>query len=551
MAIPVISDLPPAPTRSDGPDDFTPKADAMIGALQPLVLQINIATQWMAGQLTEAQAQAAAASAAATAAAASAAAASASKNAAAQSAIDATENGAAQVALAEEQVALAVNAKNAAEVAAVAAGAAAGLPEERVPYSVLQINPAGNVAWGDGLIDKTTAAPGQALMLGSGKVPKWDFPGQQIGDVLITARNPGALYLPADGSIRLQTAYPELFAKVGLVGGNVGVSWPEIDPAGGATVIDIAASTSGTVIVTFLNSAVVRRSTDRGQTWANVNLPASTSGRIETDNAGTWMVAGPATSVFRSTDDGQTWQTITVPSGVWGKPKYCGANVWLIGASSASTGQTLLRSTNNGASFVHNDYGVAASVVSIETNGKGLVLLQSSSLRKSTDYGATWSNGPTISGHFVSMHTDKNGTWIGNTSSSSNSPPQRSLDDGASFSTFTVTGYSGGFYWSFIAYGLIFLRIYSEVAAANKLYVYVGNGVFNLIPNSALVGGQSNGNFRIVDAGQGVLIGPSINAGKLVRSAPQFPYDTATQFATPLVTAPAGAAGYIKAKELA
>ena len=35
MAVPVISDLPSSPTRNDGAADFTTKADAMIGALQP------------------------------------------------------------------------------------------------------------------------------------------------------------------------------------------------------------------------------------------------------------------------------------------------------------------------------------------------------------------------------------------------------------------------------------------------------------------------------------------------------------------------------------
>ena len=68
-AVPVIGDLPPAPTRSDGPADFTPKADAMIGALQPLVVQSNIAIQWMNGRLTDAQAAQAAAAASAAAAA--------------------------------------------------------------------------------------------------------------------------------------------------------------------------------------------------------------------------------------------------------------------------------------------------------------------------------------------------------------------------------------------------------------------------------------------------------------------------------------------------
>ena len=48
---PVIPDLPPAPTRSDGSADFTPKADAMIAALQPMVTAENALAAWVNGAL--------------------------------------------------------------------------------------------------------------------------------------------------------------------------------------------------------------------------------------------------------------------------------------------------------------------------------------------------------------------------------------------------------------------------------------------------------------------------------------------------------------------
>lgn len=82
MAVPVISNLPPAPTRSDAPADFTPKADAMIGALQPMVVQINTSLTWIATQVNAAEGYAVTASQAASAAGNSAAAADASRIAA-------------------------------------------------------------------------------------------------------------------------------------------------------------------------------------------------------------------------------------------------------------------------------------------------------------------------------------------------------------------------------------------------------------------------------------------------------------------------------------
>ena len=165
MAVPVISDLPSASTRNDGAADFTTKADAMIDALQPLVVQINIATQWMNGTLSAAQAAQAAAAVYATAAAGSA-------TAAANSATAATTNGAVQVTLAAAQVTLATTqaqlattngaaqvalattqANNAAASAATAtamaqaAGAAVGPPPALNKF--LGTDSAGNVAWRD------------------------------------------------------------------------------------------------------------------------------------------------------------------------------------------------------------------------------------------------------------------------------------------------------------------------------------------------------------------------------------------------------------------
>lgn len=336
-----IPELPVPPLRTDGRADFTIKADALMAALPPMVVNINSRLTWIWEQVGVIDGYRQAAATSATNAAGSANAASGSATAAANSATAATNNGAVQVNLAKDQVALAQQAATAAQSAAQAAGAAAGLPGGRVPFTVLQINSAGNVSWGDGLIDKSNALPGQALMLGTGKTPQWAFPGQQVGDVLLTCRDPGALYLPANGSIRLQSAYPALFAKLGLIGGAIGTAWADYDYGGIATSL-IAASLGGTVIV-WQSQTQVRRSTDRGQTWANITTPSlgNNAADIKTDGAGTWIItSGSMASPFqclRSTDDGQTWQLVALPApnsgqgagASWGKLLYCGNGVWL------------------------------------------------------------------------------------------------------------------------------------------------------------------------------------------------------------------------------
>lgn len=170
MVVPVISDLPPAPTRNDGAADFTPKADAMIGALQPLVVQVNIATQWMNGTLSATQAAQAAAAA--------------SASAAANSATLAGD----KLTLATTQANNAAASASSALTYAQAAGASAGIPTP-VANRFLGTDAAGN--------------------------PLWKSAGQQIGDILYTALAVGPEYKLADGSTYLQASYPDWVSKVG------------------------------------------------------------------------------------------------------------------------------------------------------------------------------------------------------------------------------------------------------------------------------------------------------------------------------------------------
>ena len=125
-APPIVSPLPQAPNRNDAPADFSSKADTFVAALPPMVAQENSLATWMYTTSQEVAGYVTTASNAANAAASSASAANGSKNAAAQSAIDATNNGAQQVTLATQQVALAQTAANNAQASATAAESAPG-----------------------------------------------------------------------------------------------------------------------------------------------------------------------------------------------------------------------------------------------------------------------------------------------------------------------------------------------------------------------------------------------------------------------------------------
>lgn len=542
MAIPVISDLPPAPTRSDGPGDFTSKADAMIGALQPLVLQINIATQWMAGQLTEAQAQAAAAAASAGAAADSAAAANASKLAAAQSASDATTNGAAQVALAAAQVTLAQQARDSAQVAAAAAQSAAGLPSMLGnALKVLRVNSgATGVEWGLGLplLPGASGGPGKVLTIAAGGTTLQWAELFKIGDIFTSARNPGALWLPADGSIRAQSSYPALFAELGLIGNNIGSVWqttsnPLSNPS-------VTSGANGTTIA-ITGAGLISRSTDRGQTWsAATDISIANPQRTITDGKGTWIVLTSSINgvAKRSTDDGLTWSNINMPgtsAGGWSKGCYAGGTTFLaIRSNYADTVAAI--STNGGLTWTTFAHGFGSvSVQDIASDEAGTVIMIAGNIiKRSSDFGQTFTTlaGTGISASLGVVGTDKLGTWIvsGN---NANTSLYVSVNNGLGF-TLTPLGTTGAPAGILNAdAGLVVLF------ASTTQYIYKSGIISNFTSPNALSGNSSS-------PGGNVLI----TLGGTQRALPYI-YDTSTQFQLPAMPVVPGVKSYIKALEVA
>ncbi len=557
MAIPNVTPLPRAPSRADGQEAFNQYADPFIAAMPPMVVQVNASLTWIGQQVTTIDGYRQAAATSATASATSA-------TAAANSATQATTNGATQVTLAAAQAQAAAAAKTDAQAAlastqavAAAAQSSAGLPSlVGNAYKVLGVNSAANgVGWVYGLPNASIAKTGQSVMLAADKSPYWGYAGQQVGDILFTARNPGALYLPANGSIRSQSSYPVLFAALGLIGGVIGTAWADYD-FGGASGVHTA-SLSGTVIV-WQSATVIRRSTDRGQTWANITTPTLLGGAaadIKTDGAGTWIILSSITSApyqcLRSTDDGLTWQSVTLPAtssgaaGVWIKLIYCGNGVWM---ASSSYSLTMLRSANGGASWVTITHGYpVGSIAALCANGNGTVLISgydgsNYTVKKSIDNGQTFSNFLTLASGTNCISTDGQGTWI---IALNGINALRSFDDAASsssFTSFTITGGVGSNTDIAFVSGLI-LYLFSGSGA--KVIIQAANGSFSSQSSAANVTGKFS------SAGNGTIFASSTTANRLSRSVQQFGYDTSTQFALPNPQLITGVAAYIKALEAA
>lgn len=562
----------------------------MIGALQPMVVQVNIALQWMAGQLTEAQAQAAAAAASALAAANSATAANASKIAAAQSAIDATNNGAAQVALAATQAALATS-NGAAQVALAAEQAALATTNGAAQVALA----ANQVALAEGIKDDTSDIRDQAQIIADAAqaavgIPSYDFkPGyvfevnddatgmrwgtrHKIGEAILTARDMDASYLPLAGGTYLQSAYPLLFAEVGLIGAVSGDVWSQVMAPGTIGPFKTVKRGKDGVLIAqplTLATSTYYRSTDNGATWTAISFAAvagnssSTVRSIATDEKGVCIMCGysstasPSDSLLRSTDNGLTWTSVRNAAITDGKyPVACETDnngTWIItgGISSLNT----LRSLDNGQTWTLVQSGVGSNQGnSVSCDRLGVWIIGTlSRVYTSTDNGLTWVMVSGLGfGTVYGIANNGKGVWLAVGSNSSNINMARSPDNGLTWTALGVIASAETFYSVSTDYaGNWFVG-----TATGRIARSVNEGqTFTLLPIATTGFLATDTITATIMINSDVLAfgyqSAAGNYSKARRSNGTYPYDSATMFKLPDLRPPQGLNYLIKAKEVA
>ena len=516
---PSISILPPAPLPTDAEAVFDAKAGVRLTAEEVMVTEQNAALAWQAGSMAETKGYKDAAATSAGAASDSAIAANGFKNAAAQQVGLAAD----QVALAADQVVLATTQANSAQASAAAAQAAAGLPSlTGNAGKFLGVNPAANgVGW-------------------------YDI-GQKVGDTLMTARVPDASYLSMNGSIYLQSAYPALFALVGLIGGDVGVNWTQT--SGGpytAAIVKIVRGANGTLIAITSVANTVLRSVNNGATWAALTVSVGTVAvDVDCDDNGKWIIqlSSGTPSQRVSTDDGVTWSNLSISGATLSMAfnRYIGNNTWIAGGANR-----MWKSVDNGATY--NILGALApnttSIFGTDRNGTCILAIPDGTtvgFFRTIDFFASTTAAPsggTLNVNLTFIITDKSGTWLtGATSGAVN----RSLDNGLTFSA--------------ISYGV---AIDARSAATDGKGVWIIGGAGGVLRKSkdnmntwdSITGFNSAMLQTVLITTTLGLVGASVGVNNVIfRSVPFYSYDTATQFKVPLqFNTPVGLNSYIKAK---
>lgn len=508
MAIDLLTLMPDPPLPTDPEELFDQRAGETLTAEQHLV-NVDLNTK-LIPQMNLATAKV-----------------TADKNAAAQSATDAAGSAtaagqqvglaAAEVTKAADQVQLAVvartgaeTARDSAQAAAAAAGSAAGLPSlAGSANKFLGVNPAGDaVGWYDA--------------------------GQQVGDLLWTARAPGNTYLPAAGGVYLKASYPALAALMGAVS-----DLPNTAPV--SKLLPSSATWSDLVFSTGVNSkfvavakgpSAVSAYSLNGISWTSLAMPSSQNWAGVAANgsftaaiaAGTNILAYLQTSLATP---GWSQSALLPVTANWVDIASDGSNFLAL----ASDGQTIASSSsiNTWASVGGAPAGTYAACI---YGGGRYVATGTVTARRVS---ATWVASSRQPAAPLGCLTYGAGLYVG--LGSGNSNVAAISKDGDVWDSVTLPLYGN---WTSVSYGAGY---FVAVSAGNSpSVIYSADGYNWQVKAANVTGGRS----AIAYGANAFAILPA--SGTTAESWLSYSYDTSTQFVAPNAQAAPGSSAYIKAK---
>jgi hypothetical protein len=478
------------------------EADAFTAALTPFSIQVNTAVSWMAdtvaATLDYKNAAAASANLASLAA----------QTAATQAAL-AASGGAAQVSLATTQAQNAAQSAASAQTYAAAAGSAAGTP----------------ALSGNGKKVLTVKSDESGV--------EWKATGQVVGDVLLSASPPAANYLQAR-TIYSQSAYAGLFAKIGT---SVNLELSEVQ---------VKTTTFASVSMVYGNgkflsvdgSQNVRYSTD-GITWVVVASPPWGSSGVPTVSFanGKFFVFPSSTTNAYISSDGIAWTVFTIDTSTthtWVGVFYA-YGMYIAFAASDTYYATSVNGTAWTARTLPVNTGWTTFVLGTSL---GILFSQTGNYLTTTD-GINWT-ARTLSfagGSGKNSAIFANGVFYLAVNISSGGGFILKSEDGINWQTVSLPESDSWIRILFVAGKIVLVTGQTGVIAISH------DGVNWLRKTSSWVATTTG----LVS--NGVVIIVFSNAVITQGYWPIYPYDPATQFATPAIPTAAGVKAYIKYQE--
>lgn len=365
-----------------------------------------------------------------------------------------------------------------------------------------------------------------------------------MGDLLITARNPGAGWLPGN-TLYLQSAYTALFAQVGLIKDTpVGDVWTSLNSLAPAQLPTRILRVNATTWIALGTSGRIYRTLDSGNSWVLVYTAGAGAlyGIARDEVSGTIFVCGTAGTLYVSSNDGASF---SVRSQTVSQATLFAIIVFSATVICAADGNNIYRSVDGGANwsivFVPTS-GVSADPSFRYSNSVGYFLRSGTGeIFATVNAGLTWAG--SLAGYVVTsvVRADANNIYMASSSGllragvAANGTPV-----GAALVPGPVGSESGGTGISLVSIA----KIGSTWLTAGGGGGYRTTDNFQTFQRISTVGFSAM--FLMANSDNEVIALTS-SASPAFKRSRDFSYDETTQFKTPSVAGVLGATAYVKA----
>lgn len=352
-----------------------------------------------------------------------------------------------------------------------------------------------------------------------------------VGEILTTPTYPGVKWLECDSSVYLQSSYPALYAKLGVLANYPVPSPATFGTSTSETWTGIAANNTRAVMVTSSGKISYSSNLTSAATWITITPVDATANysSIVYGNGVFVAVASAGTNRCATSPDGITWTNRTIAASTWQRVIYAGGQFVAVGFAG------VISTSPDGTTWTSRTSGVAWNLVDIAHNGTEYVAIAGvqQGIIHSSD-GITWTTEATVFASNLSSNpriTSQGSNFI---------VSDASEGIGAVYKTSNITSWqqlSGTFGINTGNTSIVYADGVFVVLTTDSLFTSTDLSSWNHTPLSI------NGKWLYYSNGIVYMTGSTTTPKRLLLRS----YDSSTQFCVPNSLSPVGLKTYIKA----